>query len=126
VEYTIEFGGEPQDVTIRTSGQADAAGLIGFVTDLVADRRYYPGMAILVDHSALDATTLSAADVRALADAVLKLDDEIGASTVAIVVPNPLTYGFARMYELQAEAAQVRSRVFYALTDALAWLPAQH
>jgi hypothetical protein len=125
VEYTIEFGGEPQDVTIRTSGRADAAGLIGFVRDLVADRRYQPGMTILVDHRALDASTLTAADVRALADAVLQLDDRIGASKVAIVVPNPLTYGFARMYELQAEAAQVRSRVFYGLDDALTWLPAQ-
>jgi hypothetical protein len=125
VEYTIEFGGEPQDVTIKTSGQANAEGLIGFVTDLVASSQYQRGMTILVDHTGLDASTLTATDVRALADAVLRLDDQIGASKVAIVVPNPLTYGFARMYELQAEAAQVRSSVFYSLSDALAWLERQ-
>jgi hypothetical protein len=122
VEYTIEFGGAPQDVTITTSGPASADGLIGFVTALVSSPRYRPGMSILVDHMALDARTLTAADVQALADAVVRLDEQIGLSRAAIVVPNPLTFGFARMYEHQAEAAQVRSRVFYSRSEALDWL----
>jgi hypothetical protein len=125
VEYSIQFGGPPQDVTITTSGSATAAGLIGFVTDLISNERYRPGMSILVDHMALDASTLSAADVRALAQTVVRLDDEIGSSRVAIVVPDPLTFGFARMYELQAADAQVRSRVFYGRSDALTWLQEQ-
>ena len=44
-------------------------------------------MAILVDHMALDASTLTAADVRALAETVVRLDEQIGPSKVAIVVP---------------------------------------
>ena len=122
VEYTIEFGGASQDVTITTSGMADAEGLISFVTALVSSPQYRPGMAILVDHTALDARTLTAADVQALADAVVRLDERIGPSRAAILVPNPLTFGFARMYEHQAEAAQVRSRVFYSRSEALTWL----
>ena len=125
VEYSIEFGGDPQDVTITTSGRASAAGLIGFVADLVSNQRYRPGMLILVDHMELDATTLTPADVRALADTVVRLDEQIGPSKVAIVVPNPLTFGFARMYELQAGSAQVQSHVFYARSDAITWLEDQ-
>ena len=32
VEYTFEFGGEPQDVTITTSGHASAEGLIALAS----------------------------------------------------------------------------------------------
>jgi hypothetical protein len=125
LDYSIRFGGRPQDVTITTSGSASAQGLIGFVSDLVASPEFRPGMAVLVDHSDLDATTLSAGDVRRFADVVVRLDDRIGAAKVAILVPNALVFGFARMYELAAESAQVRSRVFYSREDALAWLREQ-
>ena len=122
MEHAIEFGGAPQDVTIRTSGPATAAGLIAFVTELVADPRFRPGMAVLVDHSDLDARPLTGADIRAMADVVIKLDDRIGTSRVAILVPNPLTFGYARMYELHAAETQLHSRVFYSRDDALKWL----
>lgn len=122
VEYTIVFGGDPQDVTITTSGPASVRGLVGFVKDLVASDRFRPGMAILVDHTSLDTRPLTATDVKELAAAVVKLDEKIGASRVAIVVPDALTFGFARMYELHAEAAEVRSKVFYSRSDALKWL----
>jgi hypothetical protein len=122
VEYTIEFGGAPQDVTIRTSGPATAEGLIAFVTDLVADPRFRPGMAVLVDHSDLDARPLTGADIRAMAEVVIRLDERIGTSRVAILVPNPLTFGYARMYELHAAETQLHSRVFYSRDDALMWL----
>jgi hypothetical protein len=79
-------------------------------------------MSILVDHRALDARPLSTEDVRALATTVVALSDQIGASRVAIVVPDPLTFGFARMYEAFADRALVRSRTFYTHSDALTWL----
>jgi hypothetical protein len=125
VEYTIEFGGTAQDVTITTSGPATVEGLVGFVTELVANPRYRPGMAILVDHTELDARPLSARDIQALADTVIRLDAQIGPSRAAIVVPDPLTFGFARMYEQEAEAAQVRSKVFYSRSEALDWLQSE-
>ncbi|MGH3071818.1 MAG: hypothetical protein ACRDNB_06055 [Gaiellaceae bacterium] len=122
MEYTIEFGGAPQDVTITTSGSATAEGLIGFVTQLVASPSYRPGMLILVDHARLDARTLKAGDIRAMAETVVQLDARIGPARVAIVVPNSLTFGYARMYELYADDAQVRSQVFYSRDEALGWL----
>jgi hypothetical protein len=39
VEYTFEFGGAHQDVTITTSGHASAEDLIGVATTAVAGAR---------------------------------------------------------------------------------------
>lgn len=125
VKYTIEFGGTPQDVTITTSGLGSGNGLVDFVEELVASPLFRPGMRILVDHLSLDPTPICAADVRAQAETVIRLNEWIGASTVAIVVPTPLAFGFARMYELHAAPAQVQSRVFYSRSDALTWLESQ-
>lgn len=122
MRYSIEFGGSSRDVTITTSGLADADGLIGFVRDLVASPRFRPGMSILVDHMSIDASRLTGADVRAQANVVVQLAEQLGPSKVAIVVPTPLTFGYARMYEHHAAEAQLESRVFYSRRDALAWL----
>jgi hypothetical protein len=125
VKYSIEFGGVPQDVTITTFGMADADGLIGFVRDLVANPRFRPGMLILVDHMSIDASKLTGADVRAQAGVVVGLSEKLGPSKVAIVVPTPLTFGYARMYEHHAAETQLHSRVFYSRRDALAWLESE-
>ncbi len=122
MEYSIQFGGMPEDVTITTSGLADADGLIGFVRDLVANPRFRPGMLILVDHMAIDASRLTGADVQAQARVVVELAGRLGRSKVAIVVPTPLTFGYARMYEHYAAETELESRVFYSRRDAVAWL----
>ena len=46
-------------------------------------------------------------------------------STKLIVVPTPLAFGYARMYELHAAETQIHSRVVYTRTDGLAWLDAK-
>ena len=122
VKYTIEFSGSPQDVTITTFGPASREGLVGFVQDLVDDPRYRPGMFILVDHLALDATTMTGDDVRAQAERVIKLEERLGQCKLAIVVPTALAFGYARMYELHAAETQVHSRVVYTRDEGLAWL----
>ena len=125
MEYTIEFSGSPQDVTITTSGPASRAGLVGFVQDLVDDPRYRPGMFVLVDHLALDASTITGDDMRAQAERVINLEEELGPCKLAIVVPTPLAFGYARMYELHTAETQIHSRVVYTRTDGLAWLDAK-
>ena len=125
MEYSIKFDGPPQDVTITTFGLADAEGLIGFVRDLVANPRFRPGMLILADHLSIDASRLTGADVRAQASVVVGLAEQLGRSKVAIVVPTPLTFGYARMYEHHAVETQLESRVFYSRRDALAWLESE-
>lgn len=122
MQYTIEFGGRPQDVTITTSGPGTGDGLRGFVSDLVEHPRFRRGMYILVDHLALEASTLTGADVRAQADLVAALEEQLGPCHVAIVVQSRLAFGYARMYELHAAETSIHSRVFYSRAEGLRWL----
>ena len=123
MEYTIEFGGTPQDVTITSSGLADAEGLVGLVRDLVSDPRFRPGMLMLEDVTALDVSKLKSADLRAQADTVIELSELIGPSKLAMIVPSPVTFGFARMWEFFVDSrTAIESRVFYSRADGLEWL----
>ena len=49
MRFGIEFGGEPQDVTIAIAGVADIATSLRLYIDLTADPRYRPGLLILAD-----------------------------------------------------------------------------
>jgi hypothetical protein len=122
VEFRIDFGGDPQDVTITTSGRADLEGFERFNEALVSDPRYRPGMTILVDHSQLDASSLSPEEVEAIGNAVTRLADRIGPSLVAIVSGDRVTFGQAGISVAYGPPGPIRIRVFYALEEALDWL----
>jgi hypothetical protein len=122
VEFRIDFGGELQDVTITTWGRADLAGFERFNEALVSDPRYRPGMTILVDHSQLDASTLSPAEVEAVGNVVARLADRIGPSLVAIVSGDRVTFGQAGISVAHAPPERIRVGVFYTLDEALGWL----
>ena len=123
MKYTIEFGGTPQDVTITTAGLADAKGLVGLVRDLVSSPRFRPGMLILEDNMAIDASKLTSLDLRAQADTVIELSDRIGPSKAAIIVPSPVTFGYVRMWQAYIDSrTAIESRVFYSRADGLEWL----
>ena len=125
MEYRIEFGGAPQDVTITTFGPATPEALSGFVRDLVDDPRFLPGMFILADHQRMDASTVTAADVKEQSAMMNGLDDRIGPCKVAIVVPSTLEFEYARMYQADAAETQLESRVFYSRSEALVWLESE-
>lgn len=123
MEYTIEFGGTPQHVTITATGLADAKRLVSLVRDVVSSPRFRPGMLILEDYLAIDASKVTSSDLRAQADTVIQLSDQIGPSKVAIIVPSPVTFGFARMWQAYVDdRTAMESRVFYSRADGLEWL----
>jgi hypothetical protein len=103
-------------------GKAARESLVQMVFDVARHPLFQAEARILIDHSDLDASALNSDDIRAVADAVIELDDVLGESRLALVVSERLTFGYARMYELLADPAQIRSRVFYSREDALAWL----
>ena len=123
MEYTIEFGGTPQDVTITATGLADAKGLVGLVRDLVSSAPFRPGMLILEDYLAIDASKVTSSDLHAQADTVIQFSDQIGPSKAAIIVPSPVTFGYARMWQAYVDdRTAMESRVFYSRADGLEWL----
>jgi hypothetical protein len=120
--HTLDFGGEDADVTVTTSGMADAAGFAAMNDELVAHPRFRPGMSILVDHSALDVTLLRAGDVQVIARAVTEMASSIGPGAIAIVAPTKVGFGVARMSEGLAAPAELRTRTFRSRAHAIEWL----
>ena len=123
MEYTIEFGGSPQDVTLTSTGLGDAEGLVSLVRDLISNPRFRPGMLMLEDLSALDATGLTASDVRAQADSVIEFGQQFGPAKLAMIAPSTLVFGLARMWEAYIDSrTSIESRVFYSRAEAVDWL----
>jgi hypothetical protein len=126
MEYAIRFGAGPADVEVVTSGEADASGFIAFIAGMVSDPRYRPGMAILLDHGALDLRPLGADDVRKIAAFVAEHDSKLGGGPCAAVQPTTLGYGFALMRHLLNDGdVSLRWRVFREREAALEWLAAR-
>ena len=119
VKLDFHPASEPQDVTLTLSGKATIGELLTMLETVTADERFRPGMSILVDDTAVDVLEISAEDVRVFADALVR-NPKIGRGTAAIVAPETVAYGFARM--LESQAAQLRLRVFVSRNDAVDWL----
>lgn len=122
VEHTIAFGGAPQDVLVTTRGCATVDGVNSYLEELVSDPRYRAGMLILMDHTDLDVSSLSADDTRSIAAHAVSLGDRLGSPLIAHVTPTPEAFGVTRMTRAYAEDAASRSRVFYTRDAALVWL----
>jgi hypothetical protein len=122
VNWAIEFGGDPQDVTVRTAGKASRNGFFGFNLELVADARWRPGMLVLLDHSALDTSGLSGRDVDEIAAFVLRLSGEFGSSSCAVVTPDPYARGLADVSISYVSASPLAVGTFATRAEALEWL----
>lgn len=123
MQHEIEFepGGE-EDVVVRTSGVGALRGFVDFIGAVVADARYRPGMAVLVDHSALDPSALVTADARELAAVVTDLGERVRGTTVACVAPSAVMFGICRAFEAYSSESGVRARVFSSTDAARAWI----
>ena len=126
VEFTIEFGGGPQDVTVTQSGTADLKTLRQFNADLVSHPSYRGGLLILFESSDLDLSVLSDREVEQIAVDVINRDWESPPQAVAILAPNPKAHAREREIVAHLGGSQLsRRRVFTSREDALAWLGEQ-
>jgi hypothetical protein len=124
MRWQIEFGGDPQDVTITTGGTATREGFFGFNGELVADPRWRPGMAVLLDHSALDMTRLTCTDVEEIAGFVVELDDRLGPALAAIIAPDSYTGGVTDVSIQFVASSRLRACTFPSHERAVEWLGA--
>ena len=125
MEYTIEFGGDPQDVTITQQGAADLRSLWQCNADLSEHPRYRGGLLILFENSDLDLSGLSDTELQQTAIDVTERDWDASPRAVAIIAPNPQTH--TRQVEIVAHLGGSRSRrrIFTSREAAVAWLREQ-
>ena len=110
MDYTIDFGGDA-DVVVTTSGRADPVRIRQFLHELVSDPRFRPGSSLLHDHSELDFSGLTPADIRDVSDLSSRLDELNGFGPIAVVVPNEFAFGLARMGQTRVKT-DVLGRIF--------------
>jgi hypothetical protein len=122
VTWTIEFGDAPQYVTVTTYGVACRQSFCAMVAELVSDPRWRPGMAVLVDHSALDASGLTGCDVEGIAGFMVDLDDRYGPAPFAVVTPDAYTEGVLDVTIRYLARSRLRARTFPSRDRAVEWL----
>lgn len=122
MRHEIRF--TPEWVEVRTSGKASFEGFVAFGEAVAADPRWRPGLRVLIDHSDLDMTELSAAVIAHLGARADGGHHPIrGFERCAFVAPAPLNFAFGRMwgaYSGRGDAPHVR--LFRHRDEAEAWL----
>jgi len=125
VEYTIEFGGDPQDVTITQQGAADLRSLRQFNADLSEHPCYRGGLLILFENSDLDLSGLSDTELEQTAIDVIERDWDASPRAVAIIAPNPQTHTRERAIVAHLGGSRSGRRIFTSREAAVAWLREQ-
>jgi hypothetical protein len=125
VEWTIEFRGDPQDVTITTSGPATLESFLEMNAALLSDPRFRAGMLILVDHSDLDVTPLLQDEVASIGYNIARRGEHFAGTVAAIVCGTREAFGLLRIAQAHAAPSPLRSEVFYDRDEALRWLRMQ-
>jgi len=123
MDYRVEWGGSPQDVTVRTSGTASAAGALAVMRELAEDERYQSGLKILIDHSELQPSEYSPDDMDTQIDFAAAMGAKLLPAFCAIVAPKPVIYGLSRVWEAEiGGVTEATTRLFHNKEEAIAWL----
>jgi hypothetical protein len=93
---------------------------------LISQPEFGSDLKVISDHSNLDGSELTAADVAQIADLRMAFTGETGMRSAVVVGPNaPLKFGLARMFEAYAGSKGDDSvKVFETVEEAMAWLEA--
>lgn len=125
MNYTLEFGGDPQDLTMTLTGALDARSIRAFVQDLIAHPEYRAGMLILADISGLDTSGISVEEYESVSDVIGGRDDRFPAKAIAIVAPAGRTFDDAMHHRAYVGGSKSGREVFSSREDAAAWLARQ-
>ena len=125
MDYTIEFGGDPQDVTVTQRGSANLTGLRQFNAELTGHPRYRGGLLILFENASLDLSGLSDDELEQTAVDVVERDWDASPRAVAIVAPDPQTHARERQIVAHLGGSRSRRRIFTSREAAVAWLREQ-
>lgn len=125
MNYSIEFGGDPQDLTIKLSGLLDARSIQAFMQELASNPEFREGLVILADLSELDTTGLSLEEYDVVGDVISGRDNSFPPKAIAIVAPDSRTFDDAMHHRAYQGGSKSGREVFRTRDDATAWLATQ-
>ena len=123
MEYEIEWV-DPSLVVCRTSGPASIEGYEAMMRALISDPKFRPGVGLIVDHTNVDISALTAADIEQAADLRTRLAGNVVPRAAGVVGPgSPMRYGLGRMFEAFVELQPGTDiTLFETVEEAKAWL----
>jgi hypothetical protein len=123
MEYEVIWGGDAEDLLIRTSGPATVPELNAMVKAIFDDPRFGPGLKVLLDHRNAGFTGFTTAHLRARADQAAWQLQQGRPSRVALVFARDLQVMVGRLLESFISArTSIAIRTFRSLEDGREWL----
>jgi hypothetical protein len=123
MDYSITWGGDPEDLWMKTRGVANVAELDAMVREAVSDPRWRPGMSILLDHSDCDWSRMPFNEIEERANLLIAGAGTIGYQRCAFVVGDESSFGVSRILGLLLDArVEFLAHAFRSIEDARAWL----
>lgn len=125
MEWTIRWGGDPEDVALVTEGRVTVEELDDAIQAMLGAPEFHEGMRVLLDHRKADWSGMQLADIHRRVALIRRDAEQIGRQRVAFVAPNQIGFGLARMIEAFVESHVAYAvRVFSDVDEARAWLAA--
>lgn len=113
----------PSLAVISASGKASVRGFEDMLRAMMNTPGWHKDIDTLFDYSALDVSRLAKADIERISEMTSALADQLGGGRCAIVMPDQLGFGLARMWEMLTEhTVSFQLRVFYREHEAREWL----
>ncbi|MHB8059915.1 MAG: SpoIIAA family protein [Gaiellaceae bacterium] len=111
-------------VICRTSGAASVEGYEAMMEALTSQPQFRPGIDLIVDHTNVDVSALTAAEIEQVAALRAHFVGDVTARAAGVVGPgSPLRYGLGRMFEAFLDSQPgSKIRVFETVEEAMAWL----
>jgi hypothetical protein len=119
--HLTKFVEELGVVVIRHHGKVGLGELRTVLDELKSLPGFRPGLKLLSDFDAAE-MPLTGDEIRALAEYALPVHRAYGATKWALIAPNTLTYGLARMYAALTHEAPLAVQVFKDAAEVDDWL----
>lgn len=121
MKYEIEYSDGILEV--KTSGNAELQGFMDFIRDIVAHEHWQPDGKILINHTKLNADSLTSEDIEKMSDFGKNLQSKIGRAKIALVVPGDLQFGLSRMWQMfSSPGRESATELFRSRDKAVSWL----
>jgi len=123
MDFEIEWV-DPSLVICRTSGVGTVKGYEALMRALTSDPQFRPGVDLITDHTNVDISALTAAEVEQVAGLRVQFLGTMAGRAAGVVGPNsPMRYGLGRMFEAYIESgAGAGVEIFKTVEEAMTWL----
>jgi hypothetical protein len=111
-------------VICRTSGVASIEGYRAMMQALTSQPQFRPGVDLIVDHTSVDASALTAVEIEQVAGFRVHFTGTTAGRVAGVIgLDSPMRYGLARIFSAYIEAGGgTEIELFETIDEAVAWV----